>query len=115
MRTKQQAEAQAAKALAKMRNPKTWKVRVHENLGWHWNLNAANGQICVAPGYDGNTDFFCMISRPGSPGGGNPEWTPCPGKRFSDPQSAVDSALVDFNRHIIALHLYQMEILQSLT
>jgi len=46
MRTQNQAQYEAEQALAKMTIGKgLWKIRVHENIGWHWNLVLEGGNF----------------------------------------------------------------------
>jgi len=60
-------------ALLKRMKGNGWKLRVHENGGWHYNVT--NGPLYVAPSAaDGK--FFCLLSdKPDQPGWGAAIWT----------------------------------------
>jgi len=70
--TKEQAQRKAKALVRKMRNPKGWKTRVWENLGWHYCIE--KGAVSVWSSFDGT--FFCMISSDVEcPGSGLGMWT----------------------------------------
>lgn len=59
MHTKEQAEKWAKKTLAMM-NGKGWKLRIWENLGWHYCVENKNG-LCVSPSV-GN-EYFASLNE----------------------------------------------------
>jgi hypothetical protein len=72
MKTKAQAE-KAGKKLLKRLKGKGWKLRVWENIGWHY--SARNGPINV---YESHTEgmYSCLLSdRLDDPIGGSALWT----------------------------------------
>lgn len=58
MKTKAQAE-EAAKSLIKKMNGKGWKLRMWQNIGWHYEIR--NGPIAVSPCYP-EGKFSCKLS-----------------------------------------------------
>ena len=72
MRTKQEAEREGKKLLKRMKG-KGWKLRVHENIGWHYNV--WNGPAAVYPSVDGM--FHCLLADRDCEGTGcgNNNWT----------------------------------------
>ena len=54
--TKREATARGKKLLKKMKG-KGWKLRVHENIGWHFNV--WNGPIAVHDSGDGI--YWCLM------------------------------------------------------
>lgn len=84
-RTKAEATAKA-KALLKRMTTKGWKIRVHENMGWHYNL--INGPVNL---YEyvleiGKPHYSCLIgTENGGCGVGLALWTE--EKAFKHPSS----------------------------
>lgn len=84
---------------------KGWKIHVHENLGWFWQLTHEAGLITVAGGQPNyrenpNTRFHAMLSSSGH-GGCDSAW--CDDKRFNDPNKAVSHRLKLAKAHITNL------------
>jgi hypothetical protein len=92
------ARSKAQKVLKSLYKPSKWKVRVWENLGWHWSLVSPPVALHYSPA-DGK--FFVLMSdSKDHAGGGLPLWTDH--RDYSDPnraiQSTVRKAEVEVNR-----------------
>jgi hypothetical protein len=87
MLTKKEAEKKG-RALLKLMKGKGWKLRVHENLGWHYNV--WNGPAAVYPSGANNGKFFCLLSNRdcGGTGAGVAAWTTK--GSYKDPNRAVE-------------------------
>ena len=72
--------------------PNGWKLRVWNNLGWHYSLE--KGPICVHPSFDGNTYWAMIATDAGECGHGGP-WT-SKGGNYVHPMDAVIAAIDDF-------------------
>lgn len=87
--TKAQATA-AARACRRKMKTKGWKLYVHENLGWHWCLEHADGFFTLHefnhPGE--KPKYWTLMSDGGHQHCGSGEWTPR-NKMFLDPNRAV--------------------------
>jgi len=81
----------AADRLCKRLKGVGWKPRVHENLGWHYNVY--NGHLQVYP-YSHNT-FHCMIGRGTGPDdvGSPSHWNSATPFTSKDPNEAVSAAI----------------------
>lgn len=89
--TKQQA-TRAANALLRRMRTKGWRIFVHENLGWHYCVENADGHITVNPHAAGKSGkFYCMMSAGKYPHTGNVSWGTH--QYFKDPNAAVSVTL----------------------
>lgn len=91
------AAVRDAKALAKELG-EGWKVRVTENLGWHF--SAYRDHIQVHPSVNG---WFALISDDWNGPGGNVEWTDAVDTRPT-PKAAVKAAI---KRALGVIHRYE--------
>lgn len=86
---KQEAIEAANSTLRRMKNPELWNIRVWQNLGWHYNLQAAN--ISLSEGSKGK--FFALVSSDYDKcGTGLAAWSPGD-SHFGDPNKAVENAV----------------------
>lgn len=83
MKTKEQA-TKKGKALLKRMVGDGWKLRVWENLGWHFSVSLLNLTIFDDCGNDYSAFLTTDESHRGS---GEMFWSP--GKSFADPNKAV--------------------------
>lgn len=87
---KTEAKNQAESVRKRMHNPKQWKVRLWENLGWHWALDCGQLTIhcgCYTPASN-KLRFSCMLTTDKeSVGSGEMFWTD--DQFFDDPNDAV--------------------------
>jgi len=75
-----------AKALLALMKTKGWKIRVHENIGWHYSL--LNGGLSVRSSvYEGKTTYSCMLGT--TPGSGEGIWTDMGAGNSAGPNEAV--------------------------
>jgi hypothetical protein len=89
MKTKTEALARAREVRLLMRKPRTWKLCVWENIGWHWCLEAADGMFTVNE-YSGR--FSCMMcDHWGHKHCGSYNWKV--DKHWKDPNRAVREQL----------------------
>jgi ABC-type phosphate transport system ATPase subunit len=107
--SKRDAE-QAAHDALKLMNGKGWKVRIWENLGWHYCIYRGDGEISIYPininSRKGNSvagvKFHAMIAQPGS--------------LFSesiyhkDPNIAANSAIAKFRNYVKGQLRYALRI-----
>jgi hypothetical protein len=84
VRTEQEARREGRKLLKRMKG-KGWKLRVWENLGWHFCV--WNGPAAVYPSINGK--FHCLLADHDckGTGAGHGEWTTT--ESFADPNKAV--------------------------
>lgn len=83
MLTKEEA-TKKGKALLKRMKTKGWKLRVWENLGWHYSLQ--NPPLCVSPSVSGMV-FTLMTEKADEAGWGSLLWDGAPHSR--SPNKAV--------------------------
>ena len=94
--TKRDAE-RGANHLVGLMTEGQWKIRIWQNLGWHYSVH--NEWIAISPRYFNGRlrGFYALLSdRPGTPSGSPSYWT-AQGV-FKDPNKAVD-AVLDRARH----------------
>ena len=100
MKTEKQAQQAGQLLLGKMRGT-GWKLRVWENLGWHYSVSA--GPVCVHESADGG--FFALVSDdPEKAGPGASFWTRPGG--YTDPNRAVRAAVrraVELTTRLVAV------------
>ena len=95
-KTKAEARQKATAFLAKMKT-KGWKIRVHENMGWHYSL--LNGGLSIhADKHKGKYTYHCMLGT--DPGSGDAIWTARGEGYYPDPNKAVKFA-VEYARKVI--------------
>jgi hypothetical protein len=96
---KTRAEAAAAGKQAQRQLPKGWKLRVWENLGWHYSLS--KGNVRLLPPDDISDRWSCLISEVPTdvPGSGGP-WTRTGGGWGETPREAVRKALRDLLAYV---------------
>jgi hypothetical protein len=97
MKTK--AEAKKAATNLRRRLGSGWKIRMWENMGWHYSVSTAGGRVSVSPSFLKNT-FFCMISL-SLPGGGDIRCGKSSGRHFKDPWKAVDAAFAQLREVVV--------------
>lgn len=91
MSTKAQAQADGEYLLSKLVG-KGWKLRVWENLNWHFEVS--NGALTVHGGatgiFGGRGQYWCLLSSDPKnlPGAWHTPWTDT--RRFDDPNDAVE-------------------------
>ncbi len=94
--TKEEATAHGEKLLAKMKG-KWWKLRVHENLGWHYCV--FNGALSIHQSNDGRYGaLLSNIDEGRYCGGGLAVWND--GKYYIDPNRAVLNQLAKAKAHV---------------
>ena len=100
MQTKAEATAAAKRCLKKMRTS-GWKIRVFENMGWHWRLQ--NGYLAVADvGYGKSTGRYHAMMSSVSGASGTPSWWYCDATS-TDPNKVIRLQLrraLEFANHI---------------
>jgi len=105
IRDRKRAIAEAREVRAKMKT-KGWRVRVFENLGWHWNL--FNGYITLSGdgcGVTKSVKYSAMMADSLPPGGSPNFWYPGPGKGyFKDPNKAVDYVFKSAKQFVREVH-----------
>lgn len=60
-----------AKALVARMKSRGWKIRVWENIGWHWCIYHGEGHLSISPSYDGkklHIMFSLCMPLAGTPG-----------------------------------------------
>lgn len=93
--TKEEAERLGNKLLKKMKG-KGWKLRVHENLGWWFNVYNKNLSVssndCYKQKKSEKTYYSCLMDdNPERHWGGSFIWTERSGKGYrTDPNKAVE-------------------------
>lgn len=85
----QRAQKDAKKLLAKMRG-KGWKIRVHENLGWHYQVYY--GGMNVYASGSGGRKYWVLFNTHDGIGAGDMRWSNS-GHYSSDPNKAVAAVL----------------------
>jgi len=95
MNTKKEAALKGKKLLKQMAG-RGWKLRVWENLGWHYCVNS--GPVSVYPSYnEGN--FFCLISTdPKKAGFGGSAWTNSSASPHKNPNQVVWEAFENMSQ-----------------
>jgi hypothetical protein len=89
--TKKEA-MQAAKALRKKMTGRNWKIRVWENLGWHYQVHRSRISVLEAIDGRGNRRYYTSCSM-ATDGIGTPvEWS-VRKPSFTDPNQAVQAQL----------------------
>jgi hypothetical protein len=97
-KTKEQAEHAGLKVLVQM--PRGWKLRVWNNLGWHFSVYFGVCQI-YQDIYGKDVSYSCLISsephqRPGAAGGG--PWT-TRGISHKTPVAALEAEAAAFKEY----------------
>ena len=82
--------AQAEHLLSLMKGD-GWKLRIWENLGYHYAVY--NGTLTVHTHHGGNPPYFCLLNLDEINGGGEVFWTGDVGESFADPNEAVRQQL----------------------
>lgn len=98
--TKQEATRAARAALKQMKTP-GWRIRVHENGDWYWNLYHVDGHFNIYPGF--REGFHCLLSSGDYQNTGSLNWLDS--KNYMDPNRAVREQvrlLRGYERKIIA-------------
>jgi len=87
--TKAQATKEAKKCLKLIDKEarKHWEVKVWENLGWHWSLDALDGLFCLCPSFKGTAPYDCLLSNSDHTHAGSCAWMM--EKAFADPNKAI--------------------------
>lgn len=107
-RTAAKQAGQIAKKRLDDRWPK-WKLRVWENLGWHYDLR--HGPISLSESSGGG--YFCMVSESIESDGTGGRWPEFP-HHGDTPEDAVATTIAGFNaaitKHVAFMmaHLYAM-------
>lgn len=112
MLTKNEAKTKG-KSLLKMMVGKNWKLRVWDNISWHYSVS--NLGLSVHPSFesDPKTKFWCILSETPKDFGGSIKWTT--NKDFKNPNDAVKHQLSLANYYIsyfkknIIGHIQQIE------
>lgn len=86
--TKDQATSEARKLVKKL--GKGWKIRVWENMGWHYSAIALDGHLTVHPSSSGNL-YFCLLSDGDYAGSGSCNWYDA--HHYEDPVEAVEATI----------------------
>lgn len=92
--TKEQATRRGKAMLRKMKT-KGWKIRVHENIGWHYTL------VCGSIMLNQESDcglFYILCDDWEPPMGGRPDWLVR--KHFKDPNQAVENQMIAMQCHV---------------
>jgi hypothetical protein len=91
--TKAQAEFSGRLCLSKIKpeNQKHWNLRVFENAGWHWSLDALGGLFTLYGGCNGERSYSCLLSSGEYTHCGSYDWASQ--KRFKNPNSAINHQL----------------------
>lgn len=108
--TKAAATKKAKALLAKMKT-KGWKIRVHENLGWHYGL--FNEKLSLHASKFGNEKitYHCMLGE--HPGTGIGFLTAPSGERyFRDPNKAVKFC-VEYARRVVDNYVAFVELAEE--
>jgi len=95
MKTKEEA-TKAGKALKKKLG-KQWKIRVWQNMGWHYCCYLGKGFISVYPSFDGD-EFHCMLDLT-MPFAGDCRWTK-DAPYDKDPRKVVSATLRLANKRL---------------
>lgn len=101
----------AAEAALKRMNSDGWKIHVHENMGWFWELQRGGGKLTLAGGQlpygdDPSKGFNAMLSN--LPGAGDYNWHST--RRFDDPNQAVKHIITNARRHIRRVEKLLLEV-----
>lgn len=97
----------SAKARLDKRWPK-WKLRVHENLGWHYDLRL--GPISLSESVGGG--YFCMVSESPESDGTGGRWPEFP--HYGDtPEAAVTTTVAGFSMAIMRHVAFMMDRLTA--
>lgn len=98
---------------AKLKMPQHWTVVVHENLGWHWKL--VNGPIMLYGSPTGKSEYWAMVSSDiKDPAGGSGLWTERGAPTFSDPNKAVEAAVLPMCRVVAQLEKLRDHVLHRI-
>jgi hypothetical protein len=104
-KTKEEATLRAKAVLRKMKT-KGWKIRVHENLGWHFSLQNKTLNLSEHADTDGKHYYSCLISP--EPGG------VCGLSLWTDPRWAIPLASRNPNTCVDASLGYAFHAVQRL-
>jgi hypothetical protein len=91
--TSEASAMKRAKEVLAMMETKGWKIRVHENMGWHWTLH--NGPLNLHESSSGDS-FFCLVSSEPKGSGGLAMWTDSEAYKHrsaKEPNACVERAL----------------------
>jgi hypothetical protein len=85
--TKEQATSRGKILLKKMKGG-PWRLRVWENLGWHYSVDCAEGALSVS---DYGGEYSAMLANVGCSHSGSYDWIDP--RRYRDPNIAVRNQL----------------------
>jgi hypothetical protein len=109
------AAQKRAEQLRKQMQGKGWKIRVHENMGWHFNLRLGPVQL-HEESMNGKKWYFCLIGTDLVSSGGLAMWTDSEAHQRAsskDPNKCVQHA-IEFARAIINMHSDNLKIAEDM-
>lgn len=86
-KTEQEA-TQEAHRVSQLMKTKGWKIRVHQNAGWHFALHNLGGKLSLHQSEYGEQLQYWTLFSISHPGCGDPHFTQH-GVHFADPNEAV--------------------------
>jgi hypothetical protein len=87
--------------LLKKMKGKGWRLRVWENIGWHYCV--INGPVQVYPLSSSHTEYHCLVSSNSVSRGGCGIWTSPKNISFDDPNTAVRTEVENAKRVVTQL------------
>jgi hypothetical protein len=89
-----------------------WSIRVHENLGWHWDLTHTDAHLTLCNSmYCGKMSYFAMLSH-NTQNAGNTEWTK--NDRHKDPNKAVEAVLACAQEEVNTKRVFLDKVIRGL-